>query len=509
MADQLKTPVETRPRCAAARAASARSALDVSLVASAVVAACALTACAQVAPRAAFPEVQTLVAERGVPEKIRWRDGSAEDGAADDAVRRLLATELTPDAAVQIALLNNPSVQATYEDLGVAQSDLVQAGLLKNPVFVGSVTFGNVSPGYDFDVAQTFLDLLLRPARERIAGAQLEEARLRVAGDVFALVTQVRGAYYTLQGAEQLVDLLESVSAASAASAELAERLHDAGNASELELASEQAGRQQAAADVLRAEADTIAPREDLRRLMGLSASNAAIDVPAVLPALPASDPELASLLALANERRLELAAARQEQTALAETLATVRQWRYVGSVDVGAMAHREQGDRNWVAGPSVSLDLPLFDQRQAEIARLESRVRQSELRAEALGLDVASDVRRAHEKLQRARRLAEHDRDALIPVRERVVALSLEHYNFMLLGAFDLLTAKQAEIAAYRDYVAAIRDYWIARVELDHAVGARVGDLAPAQSDRTVRPSEDRHSTMPPEHAGHHHGGH
>src|SRR5262249_53199426 len=153
-------------------------------------------------------------------------------------------------------------------------------------------------------------------------------------------------------------------SRAAGASAEFAERLQVAGNASDLQLANERALEQQAAADVLRAEAETIAPREELRRLLGLSASDTALAVPASLPTLPASDPDLEPLLALARDRRLELAAARQEQTALGESLATVREWRYLGSLDVGAMTHREQGDREWVAGPSVALDLPIFDQR-------------------------------------------------------------------------------------------------------------------------------------------------
>jgi len=40
---------------------------------------------------------------------------------------------------VQIALLNNKDLQATYEDLSIAQADLVQAGLLQNPVFGASL----------------------------------------------------------------------------------------------------------------------------------------------------------------------------------------------------------------------------------------------------------------------------------------------------------------------------------------------------------------------------------
>ena len=42
---------------------------------------------------------------------------------------------LTSEEAVAIALWNSPSFQATLADLGIARADLVEAGLLRNPVF--------------------------------------------------------------------------------------------------------------------------------------------------------------------------------------------------------------------------------------------------------------------------------------------------------------------------------------------------------------------------------------
>jgi cobalt-zinc-cadmium efflux system outer membrane protein len=63
----------------------------------------------------------------------------------------------------------------------------------------------------------------------------------------------------------------------------------------------------------------------------------------------------------------------------------------------------------------------------------------------------------------------------ALVPLRERIVQLSLEQYNAMLLGPYQLLTAKQNEVTAYREYIEAVRDYWIARADLERAIGTRL----------------------------------
>jgi cobalt-zinc-cadmium efflux system outer membrane protein len=61
------------------------------------------------------------------------------------------------------------------------------------------------------------------------------------------------------------------------------------------------------------------------------------------------------------------------------------------------------------------------------------------------------------------------------VPLRERIVALTQEQYNAMLLGVYQLLQAKQGEIEAYRAYIEAVRDYWIARADLERAIGGRL----------------------------------
>jgi cobalt-zinc-cadmium efflux system outer membrane protein len=51
-----------------------------------------------------------------------------------------------------------------------------------------------------------------------------------------------------------------------------------------------------------------------------------------------------------------------------------------------------------------------------------------------------------------------------------------------MLKGTYDLLLAKQSEVATERSYVEAWRDYWIARTQLERAVGGRLdAGVAPA----------------------------
>jgi cobalt-zinc-cadmium efflux system outer membrane protein len=66
------------------------------------------------------------------------------------------------------------------------------------------------------------------------------------------------------------------------------------------------------------------------------------------------------------------------------------------------------------------------------------------------------------------ARNRAEHYRKVVLPLRERIVQDTQEQYNAMQVGAFQLLIAKQQEIDAGNRYIETVRDYWLARTELE-----------------------------------------
>ena len=77
-------------------------------------------------------------------------------------------------------------------------------------------------------------------------------------------------------------------------------------------------------------------------------------------------------------------------------------------------------------------------------------------------------------------RGIAAHYHRVVIPLRERIVALSQQNYDAMLLGVYQLLIAKQTEVSTYREYIEAVRDYWIARSELSRATGGKLGEPGP-----------------------------
>ena len=188
---------------------------------------------------------------RGVQQSVQERTGKAvrckEDQAAREQalqeVRLLLRKPLTVDTAVQIALLNNRSLQATFEEIGLSAADLLQAATIPNPRFDLAVRFPDKPPSgtyQDYDVAIDFLSIIMIPLKKRVAKEQLESAALRVADSTLELISEVKGAFYSLQASQQLLKRFKLIVDTNSASLNLAQRQHEAGNINDLALAQRQ-----------------------------------------------------------------------------------------------------------------------------------------------------------------------------------------------------------------------------------------------------------------------------
>lgn len=427
-------------------------------------------------PPPAFDGVSQALSGR-LDQTVAWRGVSESDQAADDAVHRLLSKPLTADAAVQISLLDNRDLQATYEDLGIARADLVQAGLLKNPIFAFDLRIPDVSPKktyLDFSIEDDFVDLLLRPLRKQMAQDAFAVAQAHVVGQVLQLAADTRTAFYAYQAAQQQVDIAQRADAAQAAALDVENRLHAAGNTSELNLLTQESMANQSHVDRLDAQAAQATARENLDQLMGLGGDDLQWSVTDRLAEPPANEIDGHGLETLAVRRNAEVESARAAVTAAAGTLGITQKTSWFASTDVGPNAERET-DGQWRIGPSLMVPVPLFDQGQAAVAKAVAQYRQSRQRYLAVVADVQSRVRLALDQMERARTRALFYRDQQLPLQQKLVEQMQLQFNGMYVGIFELLSAKRDEIETGRQYVDSLRDYWTARAALELAIGGRV----------------------------------
>ena len=109
-----------------------------------------LGACASFSPDGGFSSVQQSTRQY-LGKELVWARSEADQAAIAQQVRALLAAPLSADAAVQLALLNNRGLQAAFQDLGITEAELVQAGRLANPGF----SIGRLRRGDDLEIERS------------------------------------------------------------------------------------------------------------------------------------------------------------------------------------------------------------------------------------------------------------------------------------------------------------------------------------------------------------------
>jgi len=430
----------------------------------------------------AFQGVQQSVQERS-GKTVRWEEDQAAHEQALQEVRQLLRKPLTVDTAVQIALLNNRSLQATFEEIGLSTADLIDAATFPNPRFDLAIRFPDKPPSgtyIDYGAAIDFLSIIMIPLKKQVAKVQLEATALRVADTTLELVLQVKSAFYSLQASQQLLKRFKVIVDTNAASLDLAQRQHEAGNITDLALAQHQASYSRSRLDVASTEAEIRRNRERFNRLLGLWDADTDWQIAGELPEVPSSDIPTRALERLAISQRLDLQADYLQVTSQVKNLGLTKSFRLLGALDFGVNSERET-DSQTRTGPTFAIELPIFNQGQARIARGEAALRQSEDKFEALAVDVRSQIRELRDELTSKREIARFYQDELLPGQRRILNESLIQYNAMEIENFELFSTKAEEARTEREYLDALRDYWITLAELERAVGGNLNPRQPA----------------------------
>lgn len=456
--------------------------------------------CMSLSTKASLDSINATVTER-TGRQVFWNQGTAEDAEVQKRVTELLRGTLTVDEALEVSLLNNPKLQAEYEELGIAQSELVQAGLLENPIISLERRFRGRAA--EVDVAQNFIGLFLIPLRTKAAEAGLKAATQRITQEVLNHAGEVKSAFYSLQGEQQTLEMREAVVEALEASYGASKALHEAGNRAILEVQNEATLLAQAKVELAEASVRVLEERERLNVLLGAWGDNTKWTIAKRLPDLPDKEVSLPGLESYAINHRLDLEAAKSELGAIATQVGIARYEALIPSFSVGGHFEREpEGDST--SGPSLEFPLPLFNWGRAATAQGNALFRQALRRYEALAIDTRSKVRVSYGRMKAARARAEYFHKEVLPLQRKTVEQTQLFYNGMFFGVFQLLQAKQAQITAGQSYIETLKEYWLARTELEQIVGGTLRELQTTNEDpiSAVVPQTEQKSSG----GGHHH---
>ena len=439
----------------------------------AAAAALLLSGCAAFSPDGGAGAVSELTRPR-TGQAVTFQRTEADAGAASQRVAELLGRPLTPDSAVEIALLNHRGLQASFAELGIAEADRVRAGRLANPsIAFGRMRIGSGVTEIERSVMFNVLGLLAMPAASAVAQRQLEQAQLQAAVEAVGTAGAARQAFFRAVAAQDLVRYQEQVKEAADAASELARRMLEAGNFNKLAQMREQSFQADATANLARARHQAVAAREQLVRALGLSGGQLAFTLPERLPDLPATplDPRDAEQAAL--DKRLDVLAAKRSVESTAQSLGLTKRTRFINVLELGYTNKSETGERRQ-NGYEVELELPLFDFGSTRAARAEATYMQAVHRAAEVAVNARSEVRESHSAYRTAYELAKHYRDEVLPLRKRISEENLLRYNGMLASVFELLADARDQVGTVTAAIEAQRDFWIAETQLQSAMTGR-----------------------------------
>ena len=394
------------------------------------------------------------------------------------AAQSLLAQPLGQKDAVQLALVNSPSLQALLAQGWAESADAAQVGRIANPIF----SFERMRAGTELDLGRALsfglLDLLTLPTRYGVATRQIELSQLRLTGNVLDQVTRVRQAWVRAVAAQQTLQYAKQVYDSAEAGAELARRMQGVGNFNRITRAREQAFYADAATRLSTAQHQVTASREELVRLLGLDESQAqALKLPERLPDLPkqALDPQAVGSLATKARLDIRLAQTALDGAAKAQGLNMVTSF-----TDIELTGRRNttfdnaEGTRSTARGWEIDVRLPLFDwggmQRDAMNARTLAAANQLEATARAAG----SSLRESYSAYRTAYDVARHYRDEVVPVRKVIAEENQLRYNGMLISAFELLADARDQVGAVTAALDAQQQFWLADAALQASVIGR-----------------------------------
>ena len=391
-----------------------------------------------------------------VDAQIARRLGTPRDQVDVD---RLLAMPIDSNAAVRIALANSPRLAAALDELGIAGGELAAAlGLGPAVVDLQLRLFGGGNHEVEVDAIQGVLGLVTGARRRAAAHADLDAARATATATALELAAHAEIAYHDLIAAQQEVELRHTAFDAADAAALLRERMHAAGNTSDLAQARDRDAREQARIDLARAEAAVEVRREPLNALLGLSGDRTRWTAAGVLPDLPATAPALDDLEPAAVTASLELAAGRARVDAAGNRLGAERIRMFLPELGVGTSMIEHDGSVE--IGPAVRVGIPLFDQRTGERARARAELSRTDHELVAIAVELRARARSARIEALAAYQEARHLHEVVLPLRQQIVDETLLHYNAMDADPFQLILARRELADAAHQYLDALRRY-------------------------------------------------
>jgi len=391
--------------------------------------------------------------------------------------------KVTLDDAIRMAVEHNHNLKAARTVVQQNEAEETTANLRPNPVLLGDAQFlpifqpSQFSSNYidnsaQFDLGLSYLFERGKKRQHRLQAAKDQTAVTRslVADDERSLAFNVASQFIGVQLAESTLSLAEQDLKSFQNTVDISEARYKAGDIGEGDLLKIKLQLLQFQTDVSQARLAKVQAPVGLRQLLGYESVPADYDVAAELDYQPLAV-KLEDLQAKALRERPDLRAAEQSVTAANSQYELAKA---NGKRDVTAqMNYTHLSDLN-TASLFGSVQLPIFDRNQGEIARTRFAITQAQEQAAAATDQVMTDVIDAYEGLRSNDEVILLYRSGYLDQSKESRDISEYAYKRGAASLLDYLDAERSYRSTQLAYRQSLASYLTALEQLREAVGTR-----------------------------------
>ena len=379
------------------------------------------------------------------------------------------ASTLTLDQALQTAFARNPDLAAAQWEIGIAEGDRQQAGLIPNP----EVSWEAEDTRRDSRTTTVMLSQPIELGGKRgaridvasraqdAAGIELQRKRNALRADVIQAFTSAQTAQQRLQLSRQSLQLAEH-------GLRVALGRIEAGKSSPVEGTRAQVQRSEVRLELSRAERDQANAYQQLAQVMGAPIPTSTT-VQTATQSMPAVPPPTRLLERLNETAELRLATLQIDQREASLGLEKAQRIPDL-TVSVGSQYSELERERVNVVG--LSMPIPLFNRNQGNVLAAARRTDQARDLRNATELRLRSEIQTTLEQWQTANGEVQAFNQTILPAAQRAVDSATRGFEMGKFGFLDVLDAQRTLISARTQYLQAVAEATDARVRIERIFG-------------------------------------
>lgn len=392
---------------------------------------------------------------------------------------------LTLDAAIRLALADNPDIRVLSAGIASARGEVTTAKTWQNPEV-------SVAPGFktvrdpsdtlfhgDFGVEQTFEWPGKRALRRAVAEKNVAVRQLALDGFRSQLAIQVRRAYFTVLATREVVALRAQQLALAKTFVDAARKKVEGGFAPEFEATKAEVEVVGAQKMLRETQAQHDAARVALNSLMGRKPAEPLVIAGALVDGIELPGQFALLEKALAQNPAVKIQEAEAERTGL--SLQSIRKSR-LPDFKVGLSLEYTRDEQ--IVGFGLSLPLPFWDKKKGEIATATAEQEKALAELDKLRREILRDVTTASQNLAAAKESLAFYTPALRDKLKAALDAAAQNYSEGRMPLLLYLEAQRTYFDTQADYFEMLQKLYEAQAAVESAAGVSLDQISQPRTE-------------------------